>query len=325
MSDLRELRVRLITALHNADCLCHDTPTHFAAQYSPQADAALALFADWLRERAHAAECAADDAGMGSCVCPSDDPRNVIDSLVDEARRLRRVNAEWDALHLELFDGLAWRNIKGRLGASYVGTALAEIDRLRAELSQVQKERDDAVERAKEFTAEIMRNNTGLSKRLSEFEASLFIAETERDEARSALAALRAEVGRVHDLVRLATDEAATLDASATRAAAYGHVLVSVLERLRSLVTDQSPAAPAANRCGATTWAMFELDRVQCVCQRPPGHEGPHDDRGTKWGLSPTSDTQTDRCGQCGNRKSPGGLCAYRCDAATQTEGSGTP
>jgi hypothetical protein len=49
MIDLRE---RLIAALHAADCACNDTPTHFAAQYTPQADAALAVVASWLTDRA---------------------------------------------------------------------------------------------------------------------------------------------------------------------------------------------------------------------------------------------------------------------------------
>jgi hypothetical protein len=52
MSDLRE---RMITALHNADCACSDTPTHFAAQYTPQADAALAEVASWRREQINTA------------------------------------------------------------------------------------------------------------------------------------------------------------------------------------------------------------------------------------------------------------------------------
>ena len=64
MSDLRE---RMITALHNADCACSDTPTHFAAQYTPQADAALAEVASWLRERAAAEK--AKPVEVGHCRC----------------------------------------------------------------------------------------------------------------------------------------------------------------------------------------------------------------------------------------------------------------
>jgi hypothetical protein len=61
MSDLRE---RMITALHNADCACSDTPTHFAAQYTPQADAALAEVATWLRERAAAVDTLAEGSRL---------------------------------------------------------------------------------------------------------------------------------------------------------------------------------------------------------------------------------------------------------------------
>lgn len=62
MSDLRE---RLIAALHNADCACSDTPTHFAAQYTPQADAAMAEVASWLRERAERHRQAFGDQTVG--------------------------------------------------------------------------------------------------------------------------------------------------------------------------------------------------------------------------------------------------------------------
>lgn len=116
----------------------------------------------------------------------------------------------------------------------------AENARLRAELSQVQRERDAARESLKVVSS--LHADSGLVIALA----------SERDEARSALAALRAEVGKIAehmlsddaygaDRLAVEVDLRAALVANPALRAHHTGCLCDRCVPLRALVTDQSP------------------------------------------------------------------------------------
>lgn len=161
-----------------------------------------AIAEKWLRL------CGACDAGIGSCVCPPGDPRNVIDSLVDEARRLRaelsQVQKERDEARRDLAE------TRQRLwGLANAAEALAArmhaADPLNKRTDRVwARELREAIAAAAAETAP----ETGASdpdvvevwkERAYAENERRYAAEHRHDEARAALAALRAEVGNIAD------------------------------------------------------------------------------------------------------------------------------
>lgn len=127
-----------------------------------------AIAEKWLRL------CGACDAGMGSCVCPPGDPRNVIDNLVEEVKRVRaelsQVREELDAVQATA-TMRAGQLTAARRHADEARSALAALREAYAELS----DEHDATNVAHGRDMESWRRDA------------------------DALAALRAEVGKIAD------------------------------------------------------------------------------------------------------------------------------
>lgn len=228
---------------------------------------------------------------------------------------------------------LAGRDIQPPHWREAVPAALSEIDRLRAELSQVQKERDalrsGLIERGvvpevitSLTTADVLREvdamlehrrraraerdeaHRDLAAARDRLDANGVIpdrydaAVSKRDEARAVLAALRTEVGKIaKDWMARANDFRMSLRGSSAEdamdVAAATYDACAV--ELRALVTDQSPAAPAVCRCPTN-----EVGDIRChncgerVNKRCWKCDTPRGDGPCPTaGLSPTSDTQT--------------------------------